>query len=112
MFLLTEPRDRFLPAVILILRSLWSARSSALAIFEVVGNPALFFNISESAQETRALGGLGGQKDGNFCPLLYPERSFSIFWPGHSSPGEKKGRDGGGGGVVKIKVLEFADINT
>ena len=71
-----------------------------------------FFNISESAQETRALGGLGGQKDGNFCPLLYPERSFSIFWPGHSSPGEKKGRGGGGGGVVKIKLLEFADVNT
>ena len=97
MFLLTEPRDRFLPAVILILQSLWSARSRALAIFEVVGNPALFFNISES----------------DFCPLLYPERSFSIFWPGHSSPGEKKGRGGGGGGgVVKIRVLEFADINT
>ena len=75
-----------------------------------------FFNISESAQEARALGGLGGQKDGNVCPLLYPERSFSIFWPGNSSPGEKKGRGGGGAGYpsfqLKIKLLEFADVNT
>ena len=72
-----------------------------------------FFNISESAQEARALGGLGGQKDRNLFVRYCIQSVRSLFFGRETSVLVK--RRGGGGYhsfQLKTKLLEFADVNT
>lgn len=63
-----------------------------------------FFNISESAQEARPLGGLSGLKDRNFFARYCIQSVRSLFLGRKSSPGEKKGR-----GVGPLPQLSIED---